>query len=385
MKIYIPLHESEPVNVETFSSNEKIYPKGICSSGFMRMWKKNKTGKGITISVLDTGIDGTHPDLVGKITETKNFTTFPNPEDHGTHVAGIIAAKGKIYGGAPDSNLLDCKILSSKGGNLKTLLAGIKWSVEKKANIINMSIGSTTLSKLEINLLKSSITHAWNNGSLCIAASGNDGTKTGKPDPYAYPASLESVISVGSCSVGSNLNDIKLSKFSNENDSVDICACGSEILSCVTNSKYAMYNGTSMAAPHVSAFAAILAEDLLAKGYKGSEFCKELTNLIKQNVYHRSDMKKISYGSGFIRFPPFDKPSIPSDLKFTYNSILLGYLISKGQVNTKNVNENILGEILMKKNKKDTRGIAKTINVNGVFDIYQNDKYTKNMKKILNR
>ena len=84
----------------------KIYPKGISSSSFQRAWRDGYTGENIIVAVIDTGIDTTHPDLQNKVIKTLNLTDESISDDHGTHVAGTIAANGYLVGGAYNCKLI---------------------------------------------------------------------------------------------------------------------------------------------------------------------------------------------------------------------------------------------------------------------------------------
>jgi serine protease AprX len=120
--------------------------------GAPQSWDLGYTGKGIKVALVDTGIDGTHPDLKGRITEFKDFvlgkTTAYDDFGHGTHCAGIIggsgaASNGKYKGVAPEVTFVGIKVLGKDGsGSLDNILAGINYAAQTDARIISMSLGS---------------------------------------------------------------------------------------------------------------------------------------------------------------------------------------------------------------------------------------------------
>jgi len=263
-----------------------LITKGISCSGFQRAWDDGFTGEGIIVAVIDTGIDGNHPDLKDKIITTINLTGEPLVESHGTHVAGTIAANGWLLGGAYRAKLIDIKVISRQGGNIDNIVKAIALAASSGAHIINMSLGGSGLSQSDIHRLTDVINYAWNKGTICIAAAGNDGTSVCSPDVYEYPASVDRAESVGACNVSDDLNNISLAYFSNENNQVDLSACGSNVASTIIGGKYAAYSGTSMATPHVSAMAAVLAQFIKSKYPQlgGSTFSSSLVSLLHANV-----------------------------------------------------------------------------------------------------
>jgi thermitase len=219
---------------------------------------------GVKIGIVDTGIDQTHPDLSGQtVACAKSQGLLPimsgsiqvgqcaDDNDHGTHVAGTIAAKANngigVAGVAFNADLVICKALGGPLGTGSTADVAncINWVASQGAKVISMSLGggaSTTL--------QNAVASAWNNGNgaVIVAAAGNDGDAT-----LNYPAAYAQVVSVAA----TDNRDARAS-FSNANSDVEIAAPGVNVLSTVRGGGYATLSGTSMATPHVSAVAGVL-------------------------------------------------------------------------------------------------------------------------------
>jgi subtilisin family serine protease len=142
-----------------------------------------------------------------------------------------------------------CKLVVAKSGDFSGLydsdiVQGIYWSVERRAKVINLSLGSRANSRI----LEHAVDYAWERGVVVVAAAGNDNTT-----PPDYPAAYRHVISVAA----TNQSDRK-ARFSNYGK-IDVAAPGVGILSTVPGGGYDTKAGTSMAAPHVAALAGLLA------------------------------------------------------------------------------------------------------------------------------
>jgi len=251
------------------------------------MWKNEGKGKGVIVAVLDTGVKD-HVELP-KMEHINLTSEIGVKEDHGTHVSGII------HSVAPECSILDIKILTVQGGTIGTIIRGIDIAISKNARVINMSLGTISISDREKIQLSASIKSAWNRGVICVCASGNEGIREGTKDPLSYPASIPDAISVGSVT-----SQLKLSPFSNENDMVDITAPGSNIYSTIGTNGHAIYSGTSMATPHISgALACMFSYSEVERSSRGSSYViSKLTapqNLIDCGV----PGKDITYGVGF--------------------------------------------------------------------------------------
>lgn len=224
-------------------------------------WKAS-TGEGITVAVLDTGVDSGHPDLAGSLVpgfdaiRSQPTINGSDAHGHGTHVAGLIAGHGKVTGIAPAAKIMPIKVMDRNGfGTTYNIVSGIIWAVNHGADVLNMSIGSPTPDPAE----RSAVKWARGRGVLVIAAAGNDGTSA-PVYPAAYGASAsdanatDPVIGVGAVdSAGLR------GWFSQENLSVDVAAPGVKLLSTFPAGKggYAWESGTSMASPYVAGVAAL--------------------------------------------------------------------------------------------------------------------------------
>jgi subtilisin family serine protease len=240
----------------------------------------------VKIAIVDSGLDGSLPDFAGRVADSKSFVggnPLVDTEGHGTFVAGQIAAnlddKG-IVGIAYTSQLLVAKVVKPDGTiPLEAEAAAIRWAADQGARVINLSLGGVrdpvrpnrdTYSSLEA----SAVAYAYAKGALLVAAVGNGDEAFSQPWPYAsYPAALPHVVGVSALSRSGNVPD-----FSNRDPVYnDISAPGQGIFStfplsltagrpacadqgysdCATD-EYRNPEGTSFAAPQVSAAAAVL-------------------------------------------------------------------------------------------------------------------------------
>ncbi|MEM7368082.1 MAG: S8 family peptidase [Bacteroidota bacterium] len=246
-----------------------------------KIWWQTE-GEGIKVAVLDTGIDPSHPDLKSAIVDMKDFTGsgIKDTNGHGTHCAGIIAARRNMLGFigvAPKAELLIAKVLDNEGnGSHQWIADGINWAVENGADIISMSLGTT----LSAQVLFESIHNALAKGIHVICAAGNEGSL--QSNNIAYPGRYGGVITVGSHDF-----DGMASGFSSRGGEVDFVAPGSNIWSSYTDGGYAELSGTSMATPFVAGVAAlILAKHKKYKNKTEIHNCEDLKNHLLRMAAH---------------------------------------------------------------------------------------------------
>jgi subtilisin family serine protease len=259
----------------------------LTQSRFYEPWITLPALERIPVAVIDSGVDPGHPELAGKIIGSRSFVGGSPGTDtlgHGTFVAGLIAAGvGNgigIAGLAPSAELLVAKVVTkSRSISVEAEARAIRWAVESGARVINMSLGGIrdpldpsrdSYSRLEAD----AVSYAASNGVVVVAAVGNADQAPAAPWRYAsYPAALPHVIGVSAVS-----EDGQVPKFSNRDPIYnDLAAPGQGILSILPRPLTARYpacseqgysscgpneyrsaQGTSFAAPQVSAAAAVL-------------------------------------------------------------------------------------------------------------------------------
>lgn len=278
-------------------------------TGLEKAYEQGKRGHGVTIAVLDTGINIGHPalqhlvdgqDANGELIAFRDFlgdrSGKANAYDevgHGSHVAGIISARGSSFGdkltnggvdllgASPGARLIVAKVCNEEQCDNSKIAAAIAWAADQGADIISLSLGGAGgLNQLqEAGFFEDAITREINDaieeGIVVVAAAGNAGTEA---DDVAFPAVIQGVIAVGAITDG-----LRVATFSNHGDATanqcrdqfplppqgrcsphqkpEIMAPGTDILSAWTGSLYVRASGTSQATPFVSAAIALMLED----------------------------------------------------------------------------------------------------------------------------
>ncbi|MDH2428384.1 S8 family peptidase [Sphaerisporangium sp. TRM90804] len=242
--------------------------------GAPQAWAAGHTGEDVTVAVLDSGYDPTHPDLQGLVTKAENFTSEPDVRDlngHGTHVAATIAGSGAASGGkykgvAPGAKLLVGKVCEQSGYCPDSgIIEAMTWAAENGARVANLSLGGPDIPGDDpLELAVDTLSERY--GTLFVAASGNDG-----PQTLGSPSSADSALSVGASyrdadtvaqfsSTGPRAGDaaVKPDLIAPGVGIVAARAAGTSAGFPVDDSHTEM-SGTSMATPHVSGAAAIVA------------------------------------------------------------------------------------------------------------------------------
>ncbi|MEO1527583.1 MAG: S8 family peptidase [Planctomycetota bacterium] len=276
---------------------------GLNAVGAPEAWAAGYTGEGITVAVIDTGVDLDHPDLVqnlfvnaGEIAgngidddgngfvddvhgyDFANRDADPNDvHGHGTHVAGTIAAANNGFGAtgvAPDATILPIKVLGDNGsGSSLDVAAGIRYAADMGAHVINLSLGGGYSSAIE-----SAISYAHSVGSFVVAAAGNEYASV-PGFPAQFSSSYDNVLSVGA--YDSRGAEAAFSNDVGSSGAVQVDAPGVGVFSTYVGGRYASMSGTSMATPHVAGIAALTLaadptlnpaalRDLLVAGVVGS-------------------------------------------------------------------------------------------------------------------
>jgi len=239
-------------------------------------WRAGLTGKNGRVAVLDTGIDTTHPDLVGRVVESANFTAEPDARDghgHGTHVASTIAGTGAASDGARrgvafEAPLVIGKVLDRYGfGTDSQVIAGMEWAAPR-ATVVNMSLGGWAESDGSDPLSQALDALSRQYGTLFVVAAGNDGPSE---HTVSYPGAAATALTVGAVDASDrlapfssrgpliNTNAVKPEIVAPGVDIVAARAAGTSIGRNV-DQHYTALSGTSMATPHVAGAAALLAQ-----------------------------------------------------------------------------------------------------------------------------
>ncbi|MGW3555035.1 S8 family serine peptidase [Streptomyces griseoincarnatus] len=245
--------------------------------GAPEVWKNGHRGEDVKVAVLDTGVDASHPDLAGRISEAEDFSGSSGTGDafgHGTHVASIVGGSGAASGGArkgvaPGADLLIGKVLGDDGfGTESQVIDGMEWAVARGADVVNMSLGSDTPSDGTDPMSRALNELSTSSGALFVVAAGNAGPGQGT---IGSPAAADAALTVGAVDRGDSLADFSSRGPRTGDDAVkpDVTAPGVGIVAAraagttmgqVVDASHVAASGTSMAAPHVAGAAALLAQ-----------------------------------------------------------------------------------------------------------------------------
>ncbi|WP_162801954.1 S8 family serine peptidase [Ornithinimicrobium murale] len=240
--------------------------------GAPEAWDRGIDGTGVTVAVLDSGVDLTHPDLADVVVESTSFVPGEEVTDvhgHGTHVASTVAGSGAASDGtqvgvAPGADLVIGKVLADDGfGQESWIIDAMEWAAEE-ADVVNMSLGTTEASDGTDPMAQALQTISEETDTLFVVAAGNTGTVSG----IGSPGAAEVALTVGAVdgadartwftSMGPRLGDGLVKP--------DLSAPGADVLAARSQASagegwYTPMDGTSMASPHIAGAAALLLQD----------------------------------------------------------------------------------------------------------------------------
>lgn len=268
-----------PIENDSYWKQIQLYRAQAISKNF---------GQGITVAVIDTGLDLSHSMFQGRLSSSSSWKDYVdgdnNPAEvsggngygHGTGAAGIILQV------APKAKIMPIRVLASDGkGDLDNVISAIIWAADHGANIINLSLGSNEYS----NALQLATDYAGSKGVYVVASAGNNGTQNGT----TYPARMTYWGNSKLFGVGSVQSNALLSTFSAFGDGLFVSAPGEGIVSAYPGSKLAKFTGTSFAAPLLTGALALAGSEAPA-GTDYSRFSDYLKDSIYSNNFSEQNM-----------------------------------------------------------------------------------------------
>jgi len=227
-------------------------------------------GEGVLVAVLDTGVRGDHQDLRGSVMYGPDLTgaarTRGSWGDHGTAMASLIAGHGHgkhsgggVLGVAPAARVLSVRVTlensdpqrtKRRPGGHDALARGIRYAVDRGAQVISMSLGGGSGSWEGSAAEEEAVQYAFARGAVLVASSGNDGDTTNRKN---FPAAYPGVIAVGAVD-----RNLRPARFSNRQDYLSVVAPGVDIVTASGDGTYVVGDGTSSAAAMVAGIAALI-------------------------------------------------------------------------------------------------------------------------------
>jgi subtilisin len=266
-----------------------------------------RTGRGIRIAVLDTGFDLQHPDFAGRSITTRSFIAGEEVQDghgHGTHCIGTALGPKcpgtkPRYGIAYESEIFAGKVLSNAGsGGDAGILAGIEWAIQNGCAVVSMSLGAATRPGQPFSQVFERVARrAQEQGTLIVAAAGNESRRPNTINPVGHPANCPSIMAVGALDSQGAIAPFSNRGINPDGGQVDIAGPGVDVHSSwPMPTRTRRISGTSMATPHVAGIAALYAEaDATARG---AALGRQLTGGAQRLSLPSSDV-----GAGMVQAP----------------------------------------------------------------------------------
>ena len=270
--VKVVLDEPVPMLVDT-----KAMDWGVEKIGAEEVWAMNYKGQGVTVAVIDTGVNGKipHPDLASRVVDGKNYIEAGQPprddHSHGTHCAGSVAGngtEGTKTGVAPEATIVAIRVLGGNGqGQWSNLWEAIEEAVSRKINVMSMSLGGNPNDQTIRDTLRKACQTAIGSGVIPVIAAGNSGPSTAT---VGSPGDVPEVITVGATTSSDDIayfssrGPVKVWNDPSELIKPDVCAPGYNITSCnykygeSGQNPYRKMSGTSMATPHIAGVVALM-------------------------------------------------------------------------------------------------------------------------------
>ncbi|MBW3614165.1 MAG: S8 family serine peptidase [Actinobacteria bacterium] len=263
-----------------------------------------RSGRGVRVAVLDTGLDLAHPDFAGRNVVATSFVSKQPAQDghgHGTHCIGTACgpqrpSDGRRYGVAHGTNLFVGKVLSDQGsGSDAGILAGIDWALANGCRVISMSLGADIR---EVSAAYEAVgRRALAKGALMVAAAGNNASRSARNFGFVgVPANSPSIMAVGAVDARLGIADFSARSNPVWGGQVDIAGPGVGVYSSwPVPTRYRTISGTSMATPHVAGVAALWHE---ASGATGAALWSNLVRSAR-----RLRVPSVDVGTGLVQAP----------------------------------------------------------------------------------
>ena len=270
-----------------------------------RVLSSARSGSGIKVAVLDTGLDLNHPDFAGRVIRTNSFISGESVQDgngHGTHCIGTscgpqLAGLGPRYGIAFGAEIFAGKVLSNAGsGGDASILAGINWAVRSGCQVVSMSLGRRVRQgeRPQTNYEMAG-RRALAAGTLIVAAAGNDSSRPFVTVPVSSPANAQTIAAVAALDRLLQVASFSNSGINPSGGEINLTGPGVDVHSSwPLPIRLRSISGTSMATPHVAGIAALVAEE--SPAFRGVSLYRELRRRARRLALPRADV-----GNGLVQ------------------------------------------------------------------------------------